>query len=115
MPIIALVVVRQCLQIMPSIEEDPILAGMLEGKVALITGAARGIGRGTALLFAREGARGAVADLSADGVKETAELIVKAGGEAPAIVADISKSDDAPPSLRATRKPFGRLDCPLNN
>ena len=54
---------------------------MLEGKVALITGAARGIGRQTALLFAREGACVVVADLSADGAEETVELIDKAGGQ----------------------------------
>jgi NAD(P)-dependent dehydrogenase (short-subunit alcohol dehydrogenase family) len=88
---------------------------MLEGKVALITGAARGIGRGTALLFAREGARVAVADLSADGVKETAGLIVKAGGEATAIVADIGNSGDVAAMMSATLKAFGRLDCAFNN
>jgi NAD(P)-dependent dehydrogenase (short-subunit alcohol dehydrogenase family) len=91
------------------------MAGMLEGKVALITGAARGIGRGTALLFAREGARVAVADLSADGVRETAALIAKAGGEATAIVADVSKPADVSAMMAAMLTAFGRLDCAFNN
>ena len=91
------------------------MVGMLEGKVALITGAARGIGRGTALLFAREGARVAVADLSADGVKETAELIIKAGGKATAIVVDVSKPADVSAMMAATLDAYGRLDCAFNN
>jgi len=91
------------------------MVGMLDGKVALITGAARGIGRGTALLFAREGARVAVADLSADGVRETAELIVKAGGKATAIVVDVSKSADVVAMMTATLDAYGRLDCAFNN
>src|SRR5258708_10591361 len=115
MPIIALVVVRQCLQIMPSIEEDPILAGMLEGKVALVTGAARGIGRGTALLFAREGDGAVVAGLSGDGVNETAHLITKAGGEATAVVVDVSKGPDVSAMMTATLGTYGRLDCAFNN
>ena len=91
------------------------MAGMLEGKVALITGAARGIGRGTALLFAREGARVAVADLAADGVKETAELITKGGGEAMAVVVDVSKPADVSGMMAATLAAYGRLDCAFNN
>src|SRR5437762_12187723 len=90
-------------------------AGMLEGKVALITGAARGIGRGSAVLFAREGARVVVADLSADGVNETAELITKAGGEATAVVTDVSKSADVSAMMKVILDTYGRLDCAFNN
>lgn len=91
------------------------MAEMLDGKVALVTGGARGIGRGTALLFAREGARVVVADLSSDGARETAELIAKAGGEARAVVVDISRAEDVAAMMAATLKAFGRLDCAFNN
>ena len=91
------------------------ISGMLKGKVALITGAARGIGRGSALLFAREGARVVVADLSADGVNETAELITKAGGEATAVVTDVSKSVDVSAMMKVILDTYGRLDCAFNN
>ena len=67
------------------------MAGMLEGKTALITGAGRGIGRAAALLFAAEGARVAVADQMADGAAETVALINKAGGQALAITSDVTK------------------------
>lgn len=91
------------------------MAGMLEGKVALVTGGARGIGRQSALLFAREGSRVVVADLSADGANETAALITEAGGEARAVVTDISKPADVSAMLAATITAYGRLDCAFNN
>jgi len=62
--------------------------GRLDGKVAVVTGAASGIGRATSMLFAREGARLLVADQNADGVEETAQLIAQAGGTAHAMAGD---------------------------
>jgi NAD(P)-dependent dehydrogenase (short-subunit alcohol dehydrogenase family) len=91
------------------------MAGMLEAKVALVTGAARGIGRDTALLLAREGALVAVADLSADGVKETAELITKAGGDATAVIVDVSKPADVSVMMTHVLQGYGQLDCAFNN
>ena len=91
------------------------MAGMLEGKVALITGGGRGIGRQTALLFAREGARVVVADLSADGAKETVGLIEKAGGQTTSVIADVAKPDDITAMMDRTIEIYGRLDCAFNN
>ena len=62
-----------------------------------------------------EGARVVVADLSADGVEETAKLITSAGGEATGVVADVSKSADVSAMMTVTLETFGRLDCALNN
>ena len=80
------------------------MTGMLEVKVALITGGGRGIGRQTALLFAREGARVVVADLSADGAEETVGLIEKAGGQTAAVIADVAKPDDVTATGRQNRR-----------
>src|SRR3989304_4817826 len=65
----------------------------LQGKVALITGAGSGIGWATALLFAREGARVACADINEGAAKQTAQQIEKAGGEALVIRADVARSE----------------------
>jgi NAD(P)-dependent dehydrogenase (short-subunit alcohol dehydrogenase family) len=91
------------------------MAGMLEGKAALISGAARGIGRAAALLFAKEGARVAVADLNIDGAKETVEMINKAGGQAISIKVEVTKADDVNAMVARTVDAFGRLDCAFNN
>jgi NAD(P)-dependent dehydrogenase (short-subunit alcohol dehydrogenase family) len=91
------------------------MAGMLEGKTALITGAGRGIGRATALLFAAEGARVVAADQMADGAAETVSLINKAGGQALAVTADVTKSGEVAAMVGAAISAFGRLDCAFNN
>lgn len=91
------------------------MAGMLEGKAALITGAGRGIGRATALLFAREGARVAAADVAEAGAAETAALIEQAGGQAIPLGCDVTAPDQVARMTEATIAAFGRLDCAFNN
>lgn len=91
------------------------MAGMLDGKAALISGAARGIGRATALLFAKEGARVAVADLNAEGAKATVDEINKAGGQAISITVEITKPAEVKAMIQRTVDAFGRLDCAFNN
>ncbi|MDR6854933.1 glucose 1-dehydrogenase [Variovorax guangxiensis] len=81
----------------------------------LITGAAGGIGRATALATAREGARVAVADLDFEGTQETASLIAEAGGTALALRADISVSSDVDAMVGAAVERLGRLDGAFNN
>ena len=91
------------------------MAGMLEGKAALITGAGRGIGRATALLFAREGARVAAADVAEAGAAETVALINQAGGQAISLGCDVTAPEQVGRMVEATVAAFGRLDCAFNN
>jgi len=87
----------------------------LDGRVALITGAGSGIGRATALLFAEEGAKIAVADCASEGGQETVELIKAAGGQAIFVAADVSKAVDVEMMVNITMDTFGRLDILFNN
>lgn len=85
------------------------------GKVALITGAASGMGRSTALAFAKAGASVVVADISADAGNETARLIGAAGGQATFIAVDVASAASVEALIAATVKRYGRLDCAFNN
>jgi NAD(P)-dependent dehydrogenase (short-subunit alcohol dehydrogenase family) len=91
------------------------VAGLLEGKSALVTGGASGIGRVTALTFAREGAWVAVADLTADAAQATVAEIEAAGGKAVAIACDVTDDDAVRAMVAATVDAFGGLDCAFNN
>src|SRR5215218_1998910 len=89
--------------------------GSYEGKVAFVSGAGSGIGRATALAFAREGASVTVADISEEGSRETARLIEEQGGRAFAVKCDVSRGEDVKSALDKTIAEFGRLDVAFNN
>jgi NAD(P)-dependent dehydrogenase (short-subunit alcohol dehydrogenase family) len=81
----------------------------------LVTGAGAGIGRATALVFAREGAKVVVADRDAEGGRETIAQIEALGGEALFVQVDVSQPRDAEAMIASTLERFGRLDCASNN
>jgi NAD(P)-dependent dehydrogenase (short-subunit alcohol dehydrogenase family) len=85
------------------------------GKVAFVTGAGSGIGRTTALAFAREGASVVVADVSEQGNQETARMIEELGGRALALRCDVTKGEDVRAALDQAVEAFGRVDIAFNN
>src|SRR5262245_51558218 len=88
---------------------------MLDGRVAIVTGASKGIGRVMSELFAREGARVVCAARSADLVEETASQIRAAGGDAIAVAADVATEAGARAVVDAGRARFGHVDTLVSN
>jgi NAD(P)-dependent dehydrogenase (short-subunit alcohol dehydrogenase family) len=91
------------------------MAGLFEGKVAIVTGAAFGIGRATAVAFAREGAKVVVADVSDGGGEETVALIRKAGGTGRYVRCDVANGEQVRTLVEGTVQAYGRLDAAFNN
>ncbi len=87
----------------------------LEGKVALITGGGSGLGQATAQLFASEGARIVVADLSDENAAQAVEKIAEAGGEATSVSGDVSVNQDAERMVVRAVESYGRIDVVVNS
>jgi NAD(P)-dependent dehydrogenase (short-subunit alcohol dehydrogenase family) len=87
----------------------------MEGRTALVTGASSGIGRATALAFAEQGARVALADIDGDGGHETLRLIRERRGDAAFILADVTRAPQVEAMVDEVARIFGGLDCAFNN
>jgi len=90
-------------------------SGRLRGKSAVITGGAKGIGRATAELFAREGARILISDVDAEGLSRLCEQLQAQGATVVSLVGDVSRSDDARAMIDAAVEQYGRLDILVAN
>jgi len=91
------------------------MSGILEGKIAIITGAGSGIGRGSALTFADKGATVVVSDVNVEGGEETVNLIKQKQGTASFIKCDVSQAEEVEALVARTVADYGRLDCAFNN
>jgi NAD(P)-dependent dehydrogenase (short-subunit alcohol dehydrogenase family) len=91
------------------------MTGLLDGKTALVTGAASGIGRATAVAFAREGARVMLSDISDAAGQQAADEICSLQGDARFFRADVSDEADVEALVEATRSAFGSLSCAVNS
>ncbi|MEA2650211.1 MAG: hypothetical protein QOG61_2646 [Candidatus Binataceae bacterium] len=91
------------------------MAGLLENKVVLVTGGGSGIGRATALLLAKQGAKVMIADYVPESAERTVKLIKDAGGNANCIAADVSMPKQVEAMVAKTVEVYGRLDGAFNN
>ena len=91
------------------------MAGMLDGKVSLITGAGSGIGRATARIFAREGARLVLADVADEGGNETLKMVKDAGAQGLYVRCDVANETAVEALVARAVTEYGRLDCAFNN
>ncbi len=88
---------------------------LLAEKVALITGGGNGIGRATALRFAREGAKVVVSDLDQEGLEDTRQEVTEAGGEVAVVTGNVTERADVQKMVDTAVEQFGRLDILINN
>jgi len=91
------------------------MCNRFEGKVAIVTGGAFGIGRAAAVRFAQEGAKVTICDINAERLEETRKLIVEAGGECLSMVVDVRSQEQVEACVAATLEKFGTVDILVNN
>lgn len=91
------------------------MAGILDGKVALITGAGSGIVQATSRIFAREGAKLVLADVVEEGGNRTLKMVQDLGAEAIFVTCDVSKWSDVEGAVNKAVQTYGRIDCAFNN